>query len=83
MKAIANGNDINGEFNFEILDSVKPSINGKNTYQRLLIRRLPATGEKVLSICAICESWMKENGMEKDLNECDKCELECVIMEEE
>ena len=66
-------------FNFEILDSVKPSINGKDTYQRLLIRRVPATGEKVVSICKICETWMTENGKEKDLNECDRCELRVVF----
>ena len=66
-------------FNFEILDSVKPSINGKDTYQRLLIRRVPATGEKVVSICKICEAWMAENENEKDLDECDRCELQVVF----
>jgi hypothetical protein len=66
-------------FNFEILDSVKPSINGKSTYQRLLIRRIPPKGEKVISVCRICEDYMAENGIEKDLNECAKCELEFVI----
>jgi hypothetical protein len=70
-------------FNFEILDSVKPSVNRKDTYQRLLIKRIPRNGEKVISICKICEVWMAENGREKNLDECDECELEGVIAEKE
>jgi hypothetical protein len=63
-------------FNFEILDTVKPRINGKDTYQRILIRRVPSTGEKVISICKICEDYMAERGEKRDLNECDRCALE-------
>jgi hypothetical protein len=72
-----------GELNFEILDSVKPSVNGKDKYQRLLIKRIPSTGEKVISVCKICEDYMAEHGKKKDFNECEKCELEFVVLEPE
>jgi hypothetical protein len=56
---------------FEILDSVKPSVNGKDKYQRLLIRRVPPR-QKFISLCDICdhEGW----------DMCETCEIEAVLI---
>jgi hypothetical protein len=58
---------------FEILGTIKPSVNGKNTYQRVLIRRIPPK-EKVISICDLCEF------RETDRSECENCEIEAIIL---
>ncbi|MDR0586033.1 MAG: hypothetical protein LBG26_02215 [Treponema sp.] len=60
---------------FEIIGTVKPSVNGKNTYQRILIRRIPSK-EKVFSLCSLCEY------RETDRSQCENCELEAVIIEQ-
>ncbi|MDR2049080.1 MAG: hypothetical protein LBP69_06470 [Treponema sp.] len=64
------------ELGFEIIGTVKPSVNGKDTYQRLLIKRIPPK-EKVISICELCKLW------ETDSSECENCEIEVVIVGEE
>jgi hypothetical protein len=61
-----------GQMEFEIIDSVKPSINGKSTYQRLLIRRIPPK-EKVLSICELCGLWKTNSG------KCQNCEVDVIV----
>jgi hypothetical protein len=62
------------EFNFEILGTVKPSVNGKDKYQRLFIRRVPPK-QKFISLCDLC-------GYRMDGDECEKCEIEAVLIEE-
>jgi hypothetical protein len=63
----------NGElFTFEILGMCKPSVNGKDTYQRLLIRRIPPK-EKVFSICRLCGLW------KTDRIKCENCEVEVIV----
>jgi hypothetical protein len=58
---------------FELLDSVKPSINGKNTFQRLLIRRVGHQKEKFISLCSLCE-------IEPGSKECKECEMKLYVL---
>jgi hypothetical protein len=71
-KRLAVGELVDGS-DFEILDSVKPSINGKNVFQRILIRRIGRRSEKIISLCNLCE-------VRKGSRECDNCEMEAYVL---
>jgi hypothetical protein len=58
---------------FEIIGAYKPSVNGKDKYQRLLIKRIPPK-EKVISICELCEFW------KTDRSEYERCEVEAIAL---
>jgi hypothetical protein len=54
---------------FELLDSVKPRVDGKDKFQRFLIKR--AYKEKVFSVCSLCD--LAESA--GDSPECIRCEI--------
>jgi hypothetical protein len=56
---------------FELLGMCKPSVNGKNKYNRLLIRQIRR--EKVISLCEMCET-------KKGSKECENCEMEAYAL---
>jgi hypothetical protein len=60
------------QLNFEIIGACKPSVNGKDAYQRLLIKRIPPK-EKVVPIYELlCGSGGSE------CEKCESCEVEIV-----
>jgi hypothetical protein len=62
------------QLEFEIVGACKPSVNGKDTYQRLLIKRIPPK-EKVISVC---ELLCGRGG--RECEKCESCEVEAIAL---